>query len=404
MKKRFSILSACLLALCGVGLGVVLCYIWAQPWLPGGVKYAAAQTTDSSFAKLDEIQAYLDYYFIGDLDEQKLLDNASAGLIAGTGDRWSYYISADDMAAYQEQMENAYVGVGITIRANGTEDGFVVVAVTKGGPAETAGVQPGDELIAVGGEDAWTLGMDETKARVRGEAGSDVELTFRREDAPYTVTLTRASVPVEVVKWSMLEDQIALITIANFDANACRDAVAAIEEARDAGAQGLIFDVRNNPGGRKVELVELLDYLLPEGPLFRSTSYTGKSEVDQSDARCLEMPMAVLVNADSYSAAEFFAEALQEYEWATVVGTGTSGKGYYQNTFTLSDGSAIAISTGEYRTPQDKSLVGVGITPDITVTLSDEDYVQQYYGLLDWTEDAQILAALDDVKTQISES
>ena len=104
MKKRFSILSACLLALCGVGLGVVLCYIWAQPWLPGGVKYAAAQTTDSSFAKLDEIQAYLDYYFIGDLDEQKLLDNASAGLIAGTGDRWSYYISADDMAAYQEQM------------------------------------------------------------------------------------------------------------------------------------------------------------------------------------------------------------------------------------------------------------------------------------------------------------
>ena len=111
------------------------------------------------------------------------------------------------------------------------------------------------------------------------------------------------------------------------------------------------------------------------------------------------MPMAVLVNRDSYSAAEFFAVALQEYDWATVIGTGTSGKGYYQNTFYLTDGSAIAISTGEYRTPQDKSLVGVGIEPDVYAELGSEDYVNQYYGLLDWQDDEQILAALDALQT-----
>lgn len=394
MKKRFGILSVCILVLCGIAVGGVLCYVWASPYLPGGAHYPAA-AEPGDYDKLDEIRAYLDYYFVGDLDETQLMDGAASGLISGTGDRWSYYISAEDLASYTEKMENAYVGVGITIRANEAEDGFTVTLVNAGGPAEAAGVQPGDELIAVGGANAWELGMDETKNRVRGEAGTTVALTFRRDGEPYDVTLTRAKVETQIVSWNMLRDNTALIQIANFDTNSCRDAIAAIEAAREAGARALVFDVRNNPGGLKHELVKLLDYLLPEGPLFRSTSYDGKSEVDYSDKDCLSMPMAVLVNRDSYSAAEFFAVALQEYDWATVIGTGTSGKGYYQNTFYLTDGSAIAISTGEYRTPQDKSLVGVGIEPDVYVELDSEDYVNQYYGLLDWQDDEQILAALD---------
>lgn len=394
MKKRYVVLIACLVALLGVAGGCLICYHWARPYLPGGSLYMA---NAGDYAKLEEIQAYLDYYFVGELDETTLLDGAASGLISGTGDRWSYYISAEDVADYQEGQNNAYVGVGITIQQGETENGFEVTKVSKNSPAQEAGVLPGDILHAVEGEDAYTLGMEETKSRVRGPENTDITVTFLRGGVPYTVTMTRRTVAVEVVSWQMLRDGAALVAISDFNTNAAHDTIAAVEEAVEAGATSLIFDVRNNGGGYKHELVALLDYLLPEGPLFRAYTYDGRTEVDESDENCLEMPMAVLVNENSYSAAEFFAVALQEYDWAEVIGTGTSGKGYYQNTFYLSDGSAIAISCGEYRTPQDHSLVGVGITPDVEIHLDSEDYVNQYYGLLDWQEDEQILAALDAV-------
>ena len=394
MEKRFGVLPVIILVLCGIALGCVISYSLIDR-NPSPVSLSAA---DGDFAKLKEIRAYLDYYFVGDLDDQQLLDYAAEGLIAGTGDRWSYYISADEMDSYQEQMNNAYVGIGITIQNNETQDGYSIISITAGSSAEAAGLRPGDELIAVEGENAWELGMTETRNRVRGETGTFVTITIRRGRTLTDYTLERKSVALETVTWKLLRDNAALICIKNFDANICKDTIAAIEEALDAGAKSLIFDVRNNPGGYQHELVQLLDYLLPEGPLFRSSSYDGKVNVEYSDSSCLSMPMAVLVNENSYSAAEFFAVALQEYEWAAVIGTGTSGKGYFQNTFYLSDGSAIAISTGEYRTPLDHSLVGVGIVPDIYLNLDDEDYYNQYYGLLAWEDDEQILAALEAVK------
>ena len=160
------------------------------------------------------------------------------------------------------------------------------------------------------------------------------------------------------------------------------------------GATALIFDVRFNPGGYKHELVEVLDYLLPEGPLFRSVDYLGKEEVDYSDESFIDLPMAVLVNEDSYSAAEFFAVALQEYGAAVVVGTQTSGKANYQQTFRLSDGSAVAISTGHYQTPNGVTLAGVGITPDIPIPVDDETYANLYYEKVSKADDAQLQAAI----------
>ncbi len=398
MKNRYVVLLTCVVALLGIAVGCAVCFLWVRPYLPGGSVYMAnAVSEENDFAKLQEIQAYLDYYFVGEMDEQQLMDGAAAGLIAGTGDQWSYYISAKDMDAFHEAQNNEYVGVGITIQGREDELGFNVVSVTKNSPAMEAGVLPGDILSAVEGEDAYALGMEETKNRVRGPENTDVTVTFIRDGKTYDATMTRRTVEVEVVTWQMLRDNAALVTIGDFNANVAKNTISAIEEALEAGATSLIFDVRNNGGGYKHEMVDLLDYLLPEGPLFRATTYDGRTEIDESDASCLEMPMAVLVNENSISAAEFFAVALQEYDWATVIGTGTSGKGYYQNTFELSDGSAVAISCGEYRTPNDKSLVGVGIVPDIELHLDDEDYVNQYYGLLDWEEDEQILAALDAV-------
>jgi carboxyl-terminal processing protease len=174
--------------------------------------------------------------------------------------------------------------------------------------------------------------------------------------------------------------------------------VAVIRELMDQGAQGLIFDVRFNPGGYARELVKLLDFLLPEGELFRTVDYAGREQVDYSEADCLDIPMAVLVNADTYSAAEFFAAALRDYDAAVIVGEQTVGKGYFQNTFALGDGSAVGLSIGKYYTPGGVSLEGVGITPDVEVDVDEQTLLAIYMGTLDPMEDPQILAAMDALK------
>ena len=196
----------------------------------------------------------------------------------------------------------------------------------------------------------------------------------------------------------MLEGGIGLVKIDNFDARCAEETITAIEKLRSEGARKLIFDVRNNPGGFAEELVKLLDYLLPEGDLFRSVSFDGKEKVDTSDASFLDMPMAVLVNGNSYSAAEFFAAALQEYEAAVVVGEPTVGKGYYQQTIQLGDGSAVALSTGKYYTPKGNSLAEKGITPTVRVDVDEETASAIYYGTLQPADDPQIQAAVKALK------
>lgn len=209
-----------------------------------------------------------------------------------------------------------------------------------------------------------------------------------------TFTLERRRFQTPVATYELLEGDVGLIRIENFDSRCALETVVAVETLLQQGADALIFDVRNNPGGYKDELVEVLDYLLPEGEVFRSEDHNGKEEIDYSDASYVDAPMAVLVNLSSYSAAEFFAAALDEYDAAVVVGEKTYGKGYFQSTFELSDGSAVNLSIGKYYTPKGKSLAGVGLTPDVEVPVDDETAAAIYYGTLDPAEDPQIQAAI----------
>ena len=211
--------------------------------------------------------------------------------------------------------------------------------------------------------------------------------------------MVRKKIQVIVAKGEMLPDNIGLVTIKNFDERCAEETLAAIDSLVEQGAKALVFDVRFNPGGYKKELVKILDRLLPEGPIFRSISYTGEETVDHSDADCLEIPMAVLVNSSSYSAAEFFAAALREYEKAVVVGEATTGKSYFQTTFRLSDGSAVGLSVGKYCTPQGVSLAEVGgLKPDVDVPVDDETFGKIYSGLVKPEEDPQIQAAIGALK------
>lgn len=348
-------------------------------------------------SKLDQLENLIEQRFIGESDKTVMEDAAAEAMIASLGDRWSHYISAADYAAHMESMNNSYVGVGITImQEEGL--GFYIDQVTPGGPAEEAGILPGDIITAIEGEDA--SGMDTTGARnlVRGEAGTQVLLTILRDGAQTEFSVERRQIDTPVATGSMLDDGIGLIRIVNFDERCYKETLAAIEDLLTQGAKALIFDVRFNPGGYKNELVALLDYLLPAGPLFHSELYNGKTEVDMSDEKCLDIPMAVIVNADSYSAAEFFAAALSEYDRAIVVGVQTCGKGYFQNTIQLNDGSAVGLSVGKYTTPNGVSLAGVGITPDVVVEVDDDTLLAIYRGNLSPDADPQILAAVEALK------
>ena len=349
--------------------------------------------------KLQQVLQLIEERFIGETDRTALEDAAAGAMIDAMGDRWSYYISAKDYAAHMEQMNNAYVGIGVTISPL-EEGGFEIIVVNAGGPAEEAGIQLGDVIVAVSGQSV--LEMDTTACRdlVRGKEGTFVDITVRRGEEELTLSVERKTVQTPVATGEMLEGNVGLVRIVNFDARCYSESVAAIEQLLEQGATALVFDVRNNPGGYKTELVKLLDYLLPEGDLFHSENYKGETSVDRSDAKYLDVPMAVLVNGRSYSAAEFFAAALSEYEAAITIGQQTTGKGYFQNTFLLSDGSAVAISTGRYKTPKGVSLEGVGITPDVAVTVDEITDYYIYAGTLPAMEDPQILAALDALKNK----
>ena len=308
---------------------------------------------DDYLAKVQEVVALLDARYVDGLDHSKLGDQLASAAVTATGDRWSYYISADELAAYQEQNANAYVGIGVTIRLENEDDaGFTVASVTPGGPAEAAGLQIGDMLLAIDGANMKELGMEEARNRVRGEEGTSLTLTVQRGGETLDVTVTRATIEVEVVRAELLDGNVGYLKINNFDSGCAEKSIAA------------------------------------------SVDYKGNEDIDYSDASCVELPMAVLVNGDSYSAAEFFAAALQEYGVGTVVGTQTVGKANYQQTFVLSDGSAVAVSTGHYQTPHGVTLAGVGITPDIPVEVDDDTYLKIYSNALEKSEDAQLQAAI----------
>ena len=346
-------------------------------------------------SKMDAVEQLIAAYFVGEVEREALEDAAVEAMVAATGDRWSYYIPASDYETHLEQTENAYVGVGITIQLDQELGGFPILEVTAGGPAEEAGILAGDRLIRVGDQDVREMTTEDVRNLVRGAEGSFVDLTVVREETEITYSVERRRVETPVATYEMLEGNVGLIAIENFDARCAEETIGAIEALLEEGAEKLIFDVRFNPGGFADEMVEVLDYLLPDGKLFRTVRYDGKEEVDYSDENCLDIPMAVLVNGDSYSAAEFFAAALQEYEAAVVVGEKTCGKGYFQNTFHLRDGSAVALSVGRYFTPKNVSLADVGVTPDVPVEVDEQTDSAIYYGTLPAMEDPQVQAALE---------
>ena len=377
----------------------VLSYILVAAIASGTTVLCFLTVQNKNPSKLQQIQSIINNYFIDDVDQGKLEDAAASAMIDALGDRWSYYMTAEEYISYQQTMSNSYVGVGITIQTREDGTGFEIVSVVEDSPAQKGGLLPGDILTAVDKTNVVGMNSSALSSLVRGEENTTVNLTILRDGIQMDFSLTRQKFQTAVATYRMLEGKIGLITIKNFDERCAQETIAAIEALTEQGAQGLIFDVRNNPGGYKKEMLEVLDYLLPEGPLFRAVDYSGKETVDYSDEKHLDIPMAVLVNLHSYSAAEFFAAALYEYDAAVIVGEQTYGKGYFQTNFTLSDGSAVNLSIGKYTTPKGVSLAGVGLTPEVEVAVDEATAAKIAAGILAPEEDPQLIAAINALKS-----
>lgn len=378
LKKLLRVLSYILVAVLSSALTIFLL-----------IRYTDA---DNKLLVLEEL---IDYAFVEEVDFEALEDAAADAMVQATGDRWSYYIPASYMDTFTENETNSYVGVGITISAQEEGEYYDIMEVVSGGPAEEAGIAFGDVLIAVDYRNVAGMDISEVKKLVRGKAGTPVVLTVERAGMRMDLTMNRASFKTDVALFSMADDTTGYVKIKNFDDRCAEETIAALETLLSQGMERVIIDLRYNPGGAANELVKLLDYFLPEGEIFHTVDFRGEEEFFHSDAACLDIPVAVLINADSYSAAEFFAGAMQEYGRAAVIGEHTSGKGYFQYTYPLGDGSAVALSSGRYYMPSGKSLIGEGLEPDVVCALDDEADYLFYYNALPLEEDAVVARALE---------
>ena len=351
------------------------------------------------FTKLNEMQFIVDNYFVADYDKDELVDSMFKGYIDGLGDKWSGYYNAEQTAQIVQSNNNSYVGIGVTFMQN--EQGeYEITGVNTKGPAFKAGISIKDIIYKVNDTPASRLETtDDVVAAVTGEEGTQVRITVLRGTQEIEYTLVRTKLFNECVEARMLDGDIGYVVITDFPKNADVEFKEKVNELLQQGAKGFVFDVRFNGGGYVSVMSNMLDILLPRGTIIKMTDNMGNVDEYKSDGDCINLPMAVLANEYSISAAEFFAAALQEYRVAKVVGDKTGGKGYAQSMFTLSDGSSINISIFRYFTPEGRSLANVGVTPDIAVSLSEEDFSNFYY--LTDEQDTQLQAALEYVASQI---
>lgn len=395
-KKVLIILGITASYILAVAVGGFVSLCLATGWVPffGGIGPGIGQS------KLEELENIILQQYIDGADPKVLEDAAAEAMVKATGDRWSYYIPADEYDEVMNNKNNTYVGIGITIMATEDGTGLEILKLEPEGPAREAGILTGDILTAVEGQSVKDLGTNGAADLIQGEPGTFVNVEVLREGESLTFTVERRQIQQQVATYEMLPDKVGYIKIVNFNTNCAKDTIAAVDALIEQGAESLVFDVRFNPGGYTSELVEVLDYLLPEGPLFRGVDYLGNETLDESDADCIDLPMAVLVNGDSYSAAEFFAAALQEYDWATVVGEQTVGKSNFQYTLRLKDGSAVALSTGHYFTPNGVNLTEAGgLTPDVVSEVDEDTAAKIYSDLLEPEEDPQLQDALAALKS-----
>ncbi len=348
--------------------------------------------------KLLEIQELVENYYVKDVDEEYLSDSLVYGYVFGLGDLHASYFTQETYSEFLESLQGTLTGIGIRVTVEQLDeetDRTVIYEVMDNTPAKKAGVMPGDVLYSVDGTLYSELGYEKAVDLLLGKAGTTATFEVLRGSRVVEFSIVREHFDSQLVTYKMTDAnaKIGYIRIYQFGTSAIAQFKNAVDSLKKQGAEKLIFDVRNNPGGEYVSIVSILDFLLPEGEILITQDKNNNEIIETSDANEVDMPMVVLTNGSTASAAELFTKALIDYGKAISIGTTTYGKGTVQKTFPLSDGSAVKFSTEHYLPPSRESYDGIGIKPNIEVELSEES-ARRFY-LIDESQDEQLNVAID---------
>ena len=354
---------------------------------PSGVKKTAESNilTNKTVKKIDELMSYIDLYYNDDCDEDDIRNAIYAGTLEGLGDPYSVYYTADEYKDMQISTSGKYYGIGAALGQDAKTKEVTISKVYEGTPAEEAGLRDGDQIVKVNDTVSTSEELSDLVQKIRGEEGTTVHLKIYRASTKKTfeVDVERKNVELPSITSKMLDGGIGYIQISEFQSETEEQFKSALADLKKQGMKSLIVDVRSNPGGLITAAANILDQILPEGTVVYTEDKYGKREDYTSDSKCLKCPIAVLVNENSASASEIFAGAIKDYNYGTLIGTKTFGKGIVQTVFPLEDGDAVKITTAKYYTPKGNYIHGVGIEPDINLTYKysgpeDETYDMKY--------------------------
>lgn len=376
-KKRFKVYKIIMLVVLVAFITFILTTIGMQQYFTGtelGKKLVTTSETSNQIAtELSKYRKIIDKYYLGEVDEEKLKEGAIKGYIEGIGDKYTEYISKEDMKDYMEDTTGNFVGVGIYMVQDTKENKIMVLSPIKGSPAEKAGIQPGDYIIAVDGVEYTGEQMSTVSNKIKGESGTTVKIKILRENETKEYELKREKITVNPVEGKVLENNIGYIEFSSFDEGTADLFKNKFEELQKQGIKSLIIDLRNNGGGIVSEALKIADYVLEKDQvILYEVDKNNNETVEKSENNpIINMPIIVLTNENTASSSEILAGALKDNGKAKIVGEKTYGKGVIQQLLTLPDGSGLKITSEEYLTPNKTKINGVGIELDETIKLPD---------------------------------
>lgn len=348
----------------------------------GSIKYVVSSEppvkSNSTSKKLDALIAtvtgLLQEKYIGDVNEDELIDGALAGLVGSVGDTYTAYFTKSELEDFTTETLGNFVGIGIYMQANRTTGYVEVVSPMPNSPAEEAGLQKGDIILKVDGEEFSADKLSELSAKIKGEEGTEVTLTIKRGEEEFEVKVQRRNVHLNYVTGEKLEDNIGCIAISTFDNGCVNDFKDAYNKLKDEGIKGLIIDLRDNGGGLVSEATAIADLICDKDQTTLITiDKDGKEQVTKSlNDPEITMPIVVLTNESSASASEILVAALKENGKANIVGDKTFGKGVIQELITLPNGGALKVTSAEYYTPNKGKINEIGIEPDYKIVYDQE--------------------------------
>ncbi len=350
--------------------------------------------------KAADLADLIDQYYYEKVDRDALVEGMYAGMVEGLGDPYSAYFSAEEFASFNDSTTGVYYGIGTVLTQNADTKVVMILHVYPGTPAQEAGLKDGDVIVKVEDIEADSVELSELTTHIKGEEGTTVHLEIMRagEQENLGFDVQRRQIEVPTVQAQMLEGNVGWIQITEFSVSTAEQFDQAVKELQSQGMVSMIVDLRDNPGGVLQAVCDMLDQILPEGLVVYTEDKYGSRSDYKSDAECMNIPMAVLINENSASASEIFAGAIKDYDYGTLIGTTTFGKGIVQSIIPLDDGSALKVTMAKYFTPKGNYIHGVGISPDIE--LEYEYQSQEGEKEYDPMHDNQILKALEVLQGQ----